>query len=138
MRVKRYADIGLAVNPSSTDRAHLAAYMRGLSHGQVVVRGFVPCGLKKDFSQVIVAASPAQGSFEILLAIRQQTRPKLSAGGQPQAIAPAAELMADGRDKPNLAFGPLEPVAVRRAVHFTTLHRQQRSQNANTLFDIRD
>ena len=74
-------------------------------------------GGEKDRRQLAVRRPGAQGALEVLLAVREQAGAEPSGRREPQAVAAAAEVVADRRDETDLAGGAGEPKALCRAVH---------------------
>src|SRR5690606_22238607 len=67
----------------------------------------------EETDEVRIARAAAQRAAQVDAAGRKETRVKRAVGGEPRAVAIAAERLADGRDEADLALAVVERVALR-------------------------
>src|ERR1700730_1300017 len=86
--------------------------------------------------QILVGSAAMQHAVEIMVALREETRPDLAIRGQPNAAAMAAERMRDRSDDADLTQAILEGEASRRLTQRIGSEIHQRSNGIQPLDNL--
>src|ERR687895_1375907 len=100
----------------SADARHRARRLAEAGLAHVVLELLAPDGVAHDPLELVIGGARTQRAAQVGLVQREQARPQHALGGQPDAVAVAAERLRDGGDEAELATAIRERVAPRGAV----------------------
>ena len=82
-----------------------------------VVGRFVAYRVQKGFGKRWVIGTGSEQTFDVQLLVRQQARPQMTTGCQPQSVAGTTKMVAEGADESDLTGRTFESVSFSRTIH---------------------